>query len=143
MFRYEWCRFKRVLQVHHKKRHHPRKLPNDMFFRRLYRLERGQEDWEALLGHSGGDSGSHSRDEAVAMKYEYLRSVLKPQQFYSIDLTRQEVQGDGSAVDVTEEVIWQVLTCHTKQEASKRTPTSIEDIAGVTLARHCLRSVLV
>ena len=143
MFRYEWRRFKRVLQVHHKKRHHPQKLTNQMFFRRLYRLERGEEDWEGLIGDSGGPSSRSRVDEADAMKYEYLRSVLKPQQFYSIELTRQEVQADGSVVDVTEEVMWQVLSCQTKQEVSKRTPTVFEDIAGVTLARHCLRRVLV
>ena len=31
----------------------------------------------------------------------------------------------------------------TKQQVSKRTPTVFEDLAGVTLAIHCLRSVLV
>ena len=89
--RFEWRRYKRLLQVHGGSLNARRKLKPKVFFQAMYRLdEAAKVDWSKVSGleHVGSNAGPGKPPDRDGGKnrviVEYMTAVVKPHTFYNV-----------------------------------------------------------
>ena len=98
VLRFEWKRFKRLLRPSDRKKWIPLKYSDKTFFNKLYRIERNPDDWSALINAKAprtSDDDDPKGGDFGQVKNEWLRSVFKKDETYSVQEVRYADEGVG------------------------------------------------
>ena len=144
VFRYEWRKFKRVLQPTSKHRWRGVRMTDAIFYNNLYRLDPTADDdnWDKAFAGSGSGPGPRPPDNATtAVKVQYLQHVYKDKAYYSYPLTRTEVGGDGQPSETVDAVYFQVLAVISSQGRAQRVASAheTEDVLSTARVALCLQ----
>ena len=109
VLRFEWKHYKRILRPSARKEWTPVRMTNKRFFRKLYNVEKNPDDWEPFVNpkaprSAGGDDGVDPKPG----QNEYIRSVFKKEEVYSVPVSRYE-NIDGDLQEVEDTHFFQVL----------------------------------
>lgn len=104
--RFEWKRYKRVLQAARRRRWRPTRQVNKAFYQRLYRMDdKASESWSILVGKVDGlvidDSSASGETDSQVIQREYFLSILNALTYYS-QVQRSEVVGEAGDLQVVE-----------------------------------------
>jgi hypothetical protein len=135
VYRFEWQNVKRVLQPSLKYAWRPARMTDAAFYRKLYRLGEDYESWD-VLSDAKPRSTSSKQTPSAAIQTEYLHATFnRPEQVYSYSVQRETVDADGGVEQVTEQVIFQVISVITPQNRPKLVPTVGDDDDVIKTAR--------
>ena len=118
VLRFEWRNAARILQVHPRRLWRPCRMKRQRVLERVYRMDAGAEfDWtlvgERILAPGQGaapkEKTSKETHDVEGMRVEYLLAVLKPLQWYCIDVPKAALDEEGRPVEVVERKHFQVL----------------------------------
>ena len=125
VFRLEWQNFKRVLQPGKRHEFVPRRLNDRGFFRSLYRLD-GHDPWNGFLaGHRQPPNPNDGRDDPSSQtkcKYEYLEKLITVTKYYSVPVTKRQLDGDGVMQTTTKKSFFQILNVFNAHSRPKLVP---------------------
>ena len=135
--RFEWRRWKRVLQANRKHMWKNKKLKNPAVYDKVYRMdEAADEDWTqvcSLIDAPG--QGASSRDvtahlttrekEKEALRVEYLQAVIEPQTWYSVRVPKAGIDEEtGAPVEREELKYFEVISLVTAATRPHVMPTT-------------------
>ena len=109
------------------KRHEfvPRRLNDRDFFRSLYRLD-GHDPWNGFLaGHRQPPNPNDGRDDPSSQtkcKYEYLEKLITVTKYYSVPVTKRQLDGDGVMQTTTKKSFFQILNVFNAHSRPKLVP---------------------
>jgi hypothetical protein len=128
IWRFEWRNFKRVLRPTFQRRFMPVRMGDREFYRKLYCLDaRDWDDYQLLIDADAAKRPPRKPDPEAQVKQEWLRHVLKPEQFYSVPHIKTEIGEDGAAVEVQETTYFQVLELQHGSSRAKTVSTMVEN----------------
>jgi hypothetical protein len=93
-------------------------MPRRKVFERVYRMDRSAEfDWSQVChrilapgqGPPPKESVAKGTSDLHQLRVEYLLDVLKPLQYYSVDVPRSELNSEGVSVEVIQRKHFQLL----------------------------------
>ena len=158
VIRYEWRRWSRVLQVKRRSLWRKRHWPASKVFERVYRMDAfSDEDWSSVVVSipapgQGKDPRGESAAAAVsgsqleACRIEYLLDVLKPPEWYQVQVPVTAQNDHGDVEERLEPRRFQLLHMTSSKSRPKLMPTiqSWEDPAlHKRLALHIQESSLI
>ena len=133
VLRYEWRHWSRVVQTKRRSLWRKKHWPAKKVFERVYRMDEfSEEHWSSVAATipapgQGPPPGSDSRREAdsqmVALRVEYLQDVLKPQEWYRVDVPVTGQDEHGAVVHRTEQRYLQLLQKTSARSRPKLMPT--------------------
>jgi len=137
VIRFEWARYKRVLQRRGRRFFKNKQMKAAPFFARIYREDdMAQEDWTQILERLPVDrpvEPDSTNDRKDVLMREWIVASLEQNHHYSIDVEKQEPDETGAPQDVTEQVHFKVIDLAYGQHRPKLMHTfqSAEDPALV------------
>jgi len=143
LIRFEWWKWKRVLQSDKRRLHRPMGMTAKVALRRIYRQdEMAKANWDDLISPNKVDPPLPFEDGADEAEREYIGKVFKPNQYYSIDrkpalvpVADAPVVGDQPAEPQLAPVgptLFKVIAIHQGRQRPKVMPT-IETRTDVVL----------
>ena len=145
--RYEWRFWSRVLQIKPRHQWWRKKMTPDRVFRRIYRMdEMAEVHWSQICtpvrapGQGPPPKPPPEVDSTQgtdALRIDYLSCVLKPQQWYSVDLKKAGLDEDGAPTETQERQYFQIvqmITSHTKPSLMPTIESHGHTIAKARLA---------
>jgi len=139
--RYEWRHWKRILQVSRRKLHRGKALSEKQAYARLYRQDSmARDNWSLLVNPTRSEQPDVPDDGADGAQREYVREVLRPNVFFSMEPNpppRPAAASSSSAlvalpnVAPQEPFVFRIEEMHYGQHRPKYMPTheSHKDIA--------------
>ena len=142
VIRFEWRHWKRILQSTRKLIWRPRRIKTKQFLERVYRMDAMAEvDWSTVCRriHAPGQGPAPqarvpARDKKTQdLHIEYLLSVMKPLQWYTVETPKAGMDEDGNPEEVVEHQHFQVLNIITSKSRPHLMPTieSHDDVAMI------------
>ena len=133
VLRYEWRHWSRVVQTKRRSLWRKKHWPAKMVFERVYRMDEFAEEHWSLVATpipapgQGPPPGCDTRREAdherVGLRIEYLQDVLKPQEWYRVDVPVTDQDEHGAIVRRTEQRYFQLLQKTSTRSRPKLMPT--------------------
>jgi hypothetical protein len=134
VFRYEWINYKRVLRPTSAKAFTTMQIKNGPFFEKLYNVDFVDDGWSALITptNSTGSDKPPPQDSNSKIRLEYLRSVLKKGEVYSVPVKKEEMLPAGGSQQVTTDQFFQVV----EVEHGSSKPKLLSTYADAADTRH-------
>ena len=115
--RWEWRKWKRVLQVERRLLHGNKKMKSVDVFRRVYRMdEMAQCSWSSDLVRAPGQGPAPVEPvdtktrQSQELRSEYAECVLQPKRWFSISVPRAALGADGEVVEEREVKYFLILS---------------------------------
>ena len=125
-FKFEWRRYKRVLQPKRKNFWRPRRMSHKRFYKKLYNHFGGDDDQFACLAPLVGDAKKTARPDTginEVLRSQYLQHSMQRDSFYSVDVPGSaDAVGDADAAP-TVRSFFLCLGVITNQSRPKTVPT--------------------
>jgi hypothetical protein len=98
-------------------------MKDALFFNKVYNLEGTLDDWSLLMPAGPRDPGNPPESNCNRISTEYLKTIIKPDCYYSVPLTRSSLGGDGEMVTETERSYFMILQQFGGSSKPKVVPT--------------------
>ena len=142
MIRFEWVNWKRVLQVHAKNQWRNKRIKTRKLLLRVYREdERGNVNWSSVASRVPLSRPVVTEDATrrQQLEREYLVTMLRPLEYYSVEKPVERMSENGTMVQSTDTVHFQLLALAHSNSRDKTMHTflSAEDISNTSpIAMH-------
>ena len=130
-FRFDWARYKRLLQTKSSLKWQPKRMKPRAFFERMYRMdEMSLEDWSPLVVPTEPfEPGRARRNDNDRLATEWAQAVLKRGEYYSLQRTVEVLGEDGQQVEEQRTEFFQLVKVHVSRSRTRviRTVDSKDD----------------